>query len=265
MADCRRWNIAVEYELHALDDLLPRALFSKDRSLFRRDEKGQRVLEGNLCLHSEPALEIVCQNALEWSRVLRPTTGRYFLWGDDGAPWCRCPKCRELSDSEQALVLANHLLKALRREDASAQVAHLAYHNTLPAPRQVKPEPGVFLEYAPIHRRWDIPYSEQNAPDAADSLAALDANLAVFDHKSAQVLEYWLDVSLFSGWKRPAVRLPWSEAVFTSDLDTYGERGVRHITSFAVYVDADYVTRYGEPPLQEYGTHLADWQPQQSP
>lgn len=258
LADCRRWGIAVEYELHALSDLLPRVLFDKEPSLFRMDEDGRRVPEGNLCPHSEPAVEIVCRNAVALCRVLRPTTGRYFLWGDDAVRWCHCPQCRGLSDSEQALIIANRLLGALRREEPDAQVAHLAYHHTLPAPRQVKPESGVFLEYAPIHRRRDIPHTLQDAPD---NFAALEANLAIFERQSAQVLEYWLDVSLFSRWQRPAVRLPWSGPVFTSDLAAYGEHGIRHITSFAVYLDADYVARYGEPPLREYGAGLAGWQP----
>jgi hypothetical protein len=112
------------------------------------------------------------------------------------------------------------------------------------------------LEYAPIHRRYDIPYSQQNAPGDADGLAALDANLRVFSAHDAQVLEYWLDASLFSGWKRPAVRLPWNGSVFVSDVETYRSRSVEHITSFVVYLDEEYVARYGEPPLDEYGAAL---------
>src|SRR5262249_5680569 len=79
---------------------------------------------------------------------LRPTTWRYFFWGDDNQPWCRCPRCRELSDSDQALVFENYLLKALRQRDPKAQLAHLAYANTLSPPARVRPELAVFLEYA---------------------------------------------------------------------------------------------------------------------
>jgi hypothetical protein len=122
----------------------------------------------------------------------------------------------------------------------------------------VKPEPGIFLEYAPIKRRYDIPYKEQTAPDQLDALSALDANLKVFPADSAQVLEYWLDVSRFSRWKRPAVKLPWRRDVLEADLATYASRGIRHITSFAVYVDAEYRQRYGEPTfIHEYGAILS--------
>lgn len=71
------------------------------------------------------------------------------------------------------------------------------------------------------------------------------------------MLKYWLDVSRFSGWKRPAKRLPWNREVFLADLDTYAARGIRHVTSFACYVDADYLQLHGAPTcLAEYGAGL---------
>ncbi|HUW61628.1 MAG TPA: hypothetical protein VMZ06_11525 [Candidatus Bathyarchaeia archaeon] len=69
---------------------------------------------------------------------------------------------------------------------------------------------------------------------------------------TAQILEYWLDVSRFSGWKRPGVELPWSYAVMKADANAYAKRGIRHVTTFATWIDADYVKRFGEPPLREY-------------
>ncbi len=255
LASVRSLGLQVEYELHAMNDLLPRRLFEQDKSMFRMNDKGERVADANLCVHSEKALETVAEKALEVGRLLRPTTGRYFYWGDDGQPWCRCPKCREFSDSEQALLLENHLIKTLRGADPKAQLAHLAYANSITAPSKVRPEPGVFLEYAPIRRQYDAPYATQ--PGGADALSNLDANLKVFATDTAQVLEYWLDVSRFSGWKRPAKKLPWNREVFLADLEAYSARGIRHVTSFACYIDAAYLKAYGEPAaLREYGAGL---------
>lgn len=256
---CRRLGLQVEYELHAMKELLPRELFSKNPSLFRMDEKGERKADHNCCVHSPRALEILAENAIRLAGKLRPTTGRYFLWGDDGVPWCRCPKCRGLTDTEQATVVENHLVKALRTVDERATLAHLAYHNTLEPPQQVKPHPALFLEYAPIHRRYDIPYADQTGPEVRDGLPALDRNLQTFPRDTAQVLEYWLDVSRFSSWKRPAQKVPWRRSVFLSDLRTYATRGIRHVTTFAAWLDADYVRSFGEPTLiSEYGKGFSE-------
>ena len=258
LEQCRRFGLNVEYELHAMKELLPRELFAKNKTLFRMTDQGERVADGNLCVHSPQALDIVADHARRTAKTLRPTTARYFFWGDDGTPWCRCDKCRDLSDSDQALLLENHLLKALRRQDPKAQLAHLAYANTIQPPQHVQPLPGVFLEYAPIHRRYDVPYAEQTQAQDKDGLPALDANLKVFPAGTAQVLEYWLDVSRFSGWKRPGVPLPWHKEVFLSDVETYRSRGVGHVTTFAAWIDADYVKRHGELLfLAEYGAGLS--------
>lgn len=254
---CGELHLHVEYELHAMRELLPRQLFEKVPDLFRMDDNGQRVADANCCVHNAATIETICGNALNVASVLRPTTGRHFFWGDDGAPWCRCSKCRTYSDSEQALILENALVTALRKLDRRAQVAHLAYQNTLPPPAQVKPEPGVFLEFAPIKRRYDVPYANQSGPDTDFGLESLDANLRVFPPDTAQVLEYWLDVSRFSGWKRENLtRIPWDDSVYRADLADYERRGIRHITSFAAWIDAEYVRRFGEPPLSAYATPL---------
>jgi hypothetical protein len=254
-AKVRKLGLQMEFELHAMSDLLPRSLFDSDKSLFRMNEGGERSRESNLCVHSAPALEIVAENAVAISRRLHPSTGRYFFWGDDGAPWCRCRQCGEFTDSEQAVLLENHLIKELRRVDPRAQLAHLAYANTLAPPKKIRPAPEIFLEYAPINRRYNEPYARQTG--GGDAFKNLDANLAVFPSNTAQILEYWLDVSRFSGWRRPAKKLPWNREVFLADLNSYAARGIKNVTSFACYIDADYLKLYGEPAfLAEYGRVL---------
>ncbi len=91
-------------------------------------------------------------------------------------------------------------------------------------------------------------------PGHGELLDYLDGNLAVFPRDSAQVLEYWIDASHFSEWEPRNVKpVPWHEAAFQDDLQTYAGRGIRHITSFGVWLDAAYVSRYGEPPVAAYG------------
>ena len=261
LEQCRKLRLDVEFELHAMSDLLPRDLFQKTPALFRMNENRERTADANLCVHSREALEIASSNAVELSRLMPPTTSRYFLWGDDGRPWCRCHLCSSLSDSDQALVMTNTLLRAIRQQDPKATMAHLAYANTLLPPKSVKPDPGVFLEFAPINRRYDISLANTQDAENQRHLEALEANLMIFGHDTTQVLEYWLDVSLFSQWKKPAQRLPFHSNVFAADLEVYGSRKIRRVTSFAAYMDAAYVAKYGEPPLNSYGRELQRWRP----
>src|SRR5205085_4582046 len=114
---------------------------------------------------------------------LKPDTNRFFLWGDDRAPWCRCPLCRKYSDSDQALTLENHVIVAIRAAHPGAQLAHLAYANTLPPPARVKPKPGIFLEFAPIERTDDQPLDH---PSNTRLLEALESNLKLFVSRDAQ-------------------------------------------------------------------------------
>jgi hypothetical protein len=216
-----------------------------------------------MCVSSIRALDLAAEKAVAISRVLRPTTGRYFLWGDDGATWCRCPKCKELSDSDQALIVENRLLRSLRGIDGKACLAHLCYENTFPAPAKVKPDLGVFLEFAPLSL-----YGGKHSKDAdgrARAMAILDANLAVFSRDTAQVLEYWLDCSAWSGWKKPAVELTFEREGSAADLREYRARGIRHITTFAVYMDAEYAGRYGMGPVREYGNAIMNGRHEKQP
>lgn len=265
---CRQFGVQVEYELHAMGDLLSRELYYRDTDLFRMDAAGQRNLDCNCCPSSHQALEIIAGKAVEYARVLKPATGHYYYWPDDGGAWCCCPKCKALTASDQATLVENAMAEALRKTvDPEAKVCHIAYHHTLEPPSQVKPHEGLFVEFAPISRRYDRSIADRDAPlgDGGPApathggfLDVLDANLTAFGTHSAQVLEYWLDVSKFSDWKRPAKQLPWAPEILKEDADAYAARGIRHIKSFATWIDADYVQRFGEPPLAEYANILSE-------
>ena len=273
LAQCREHRIEVEYELHLMADLLERWRFDGgERELFRMDAQGQRIPDVNLCVSNDRSLEIVAQNAAALSRILKPTTGRHFYWGDDGGRWCQCPKCRDLSDSDQALIVENRILAELRKDDPTAQLAHLAYHGTLPVPTKVKPASGVFLEFAPIDRAYaghlGKPFvrlsQRDNRPRPKDYsnselLDFLDANLTLFPADSAQALEYWLDVSVLSVGSPTPRQLGLDPDVLADDLAGYARRGLRHITTFAVQMDSAYLRQHPDPQpmLNAFGKALA--------
>ena len=264
---CHKHGITVEHQLHAMGELLPRELFAEDPTMFRMDTSGVRTADFNCCVHSQKALDIIAANAAKLADALRPDNHRYYFWLDDNAPVCHCPQCREFSPSEQALIVENCMLRAIREVDPEARLAHLAYSHFMDPPVKVRPDEGIFLEFAPIYRSWDVPLEVEDAlcprgypVTNGDNLRWLEANLQVFDAEDAVVLEYWLDVSLFSRWKRPAVELPWHPEVCRSDLATYARYGIRNVTSFAVYMDAEYFERFpSQAPVEEYGAMLCSF------
>jgi hypothetical protein len=269
LMECEKLGIAVEYELHAMGELLSRELYYKDPNLFRMDDRGYRNVDANCCPTNADALEIISNKAVEWAKVFQPTTNRYFYWPDDGAQWCRSEAAREYSASEQALLVENAIIRGLRSHNPKATLAHISYHHTLAAPVKVKPEPGVFLEFAPIQRDYRKSIADREAAtlgtengNPATNVGYWDIlaeNLKVFGVESAQILEYWLDVSLFSKWRRPAVKLPWNGEICRQDIAAYRELGIRNITTFATFIDAEYLKLHGDPEeaLDGYGKAFA--------
>ena len=256
LADCRAYGLDVEHELHAMSYLLPRRLFAEHPDYFRMDGNGQRTNRLNCCASSAGALAVIASNAVAVAKVCRPTTGRYFYWLDDteGDASCHCEKCRGFNAADQALLVENAILAALRKEvDPKATLAHLAYYRTMTPPSRVKPADGIFLEYANITRNRSRPLSDVE-------LGNLKRLLAVFPAETAQVLEYWLDASLYSKWRKPSVRLPWSASAVRREIDDYAKLGIRRFTTFGVYLDGDYVRNHGFPKeVLDYGAALRDW------
>lgn len=251
-------SIDVEFELHALSWLLPRKLFELHPSWFRMDEHGRRTPDVNACATADEALELIEERTALLVARLSPSTGRHHLWVDDReASRCRCPRCRDLSTSDQHLRFTNAIARGLRRVDPRGKQCYLAYYEALEPPAKVAPEPNVFLEFAPVRRDSAVPIDREDCPANAEHARRLDSLLRLFDPADAEVLEYWIDNSRFSGWKKPATRLPFRPDVIRADAAWYHGRGIRSMTSFACFFDREYVARYGLPPIGEYGRILA--------
>ena len=259
---CARYGLQVEHELHAIDWLLPRDMFASDPSFFRMNAKGERTPDSNCCPSNPFAIEVITCRAVEVARICRSTTGRHFFWMTDNGEKCNCRKCKGLSGAEQAVIVENAIVRALRAEiDPDATLAHLAYQFTMDPPRLVKPDPALFLEFAPIER-WRAKGMQRREPlaDGGPWLEKLDRLLEVFPSATAQALEYWLDASLFSKWQKPLAKIPWDAARTRDEIAAYRKRGIRHFTTFAVNVDDDYVADFSADSLacvREYGSLLA--------
>lgn len=109
------------------------------------------------------------------------------------------------------------------------------------------------MEYAPIGIKFDLPVTH---PDNDSEFAALPDLLRFFGSDDAQVLDYWLDNSLYSGWKYPPKFFSLREVVMRQDILSYRKLGFPSITTFACYLGKDYIDLYGKPDIQAYGRAL---------
>lgn len=239
-------GLAIEYELHAGAYLAPRELFAEHPEYFRECE-GERRADMNFCPSSHEMLEIVARRAAEVANKLYRSTHNYYFWLDDGKEGaCHCPRCRELSPSDQQLLVMNRILGELKKTDPEARLAYLAYYGCMAPPEKVKPAPGIFLEYAPFEKDMKARVSEE--PVGRE----LDALLKVFPAEDAKILEYWYDNSLFSNWKKPPARFLPDNALIADDVAFYRKRGIEYISSFACYLGADYEALWGEADLSAF-------------
>lgn len=247
----RAHGIAIEYHLHALSYFLPRGLFSYHPEWFRADACGQRINDMNMCPSNEEALLYVSERVSELTRILPSDTGKYYYWLDDIADaGCHCEKCMGTDPSDQAMLIFNAILKGIRKVDPVGKQCFLAYADQKMPPMQVQPEEGIFLQFAPMRSNTDSPFNENE--ENRSLLNSIRSLLDFFGRRDSVVLDYWLDNSLFSGWKKPPIALTIHPDVIRKDIAFYRACGFEEITTFACYLSDDYVRLYGEPPIADY-------------
>ena len=251
-------GIAVEYEMHALSWMLERERFSRTPEWFRMDGEGERVPQFNCCVSHPDALCHIRERAAELARIFRPDTHKYYFWIDDTAEArCRCPRCRELSSSDQALLLYNAIAEGVSAVDPAARVSYLAYCGTLEVPRRVEKSGRLFLEFAPIARDFDVSLFDPSRERNVRQTEHLPALLAFFGQDDAKVLDYWMDNSLFSGWKMPPKEFRLRAETCRADVAAYRRLGFSSITSFGCFLGENYRELWGDADLSEYDSILA--------
>jgi len=232
-------GIEVEVEMH----LLAKGLCSRDPAHHQRDRE---ALEGML-------------------EHLPADMREYFLWQADGdRATCECPADRGLSVTDLTLRVYNRLADLLRRRRPAARLAFLIYLGTWEPPRQgTRPAPGLFGEFAPIHRCMAHGVDDPACPaNRRDISPVLDRWADVFAPEEAQILDYWLDSSLFGRerFRAHAGRVPHIGNAIRHDARSYFARGFRTATTFVVGVDRAYLDRWITPPLFQYPALL--WNPE---
>ena len=246
-------GIDVEYEIHALSWLLPRDMFGRQPEWFRMNAGGVRANDYHFC-HSNPEpLGYISEKAKKAAEIFNPTTRKHHLWLDDTADCdCHCPKCTELREengytsSDVAMIVYNAVLDGVKSFDSNATQCYLAYHTTICAPEKVKPSEGIFLEYAPFNRDLDLALNDPSSDKNKKEIEAIDGLFKVFPKERSKALDYWLDNSRNSGWKKPIQKMKFYRDAAKADIEFYNEKGFEAITNFACFLGEEYYLQHGE-------------------
>ncbi len=242
-------GLQIEYSLHAASYLLQRDLFDTHPDWFRMDGAGERVREVNFCVSNPEALAYYCARAVELAKKLYRSAPNYYFWMDDvQSSCCHCPACNRYRESDQQMIVMNAMVTALRKVNPEARLAHLAYLRTLTPPKEIKPAPGIFLEFAPIERDFTLP-AWLSSPEYTQNILDL---LDYFGRDHARVLEYWFDNSLFSRWKKPPKQFVPNNTLIRDDIRYYRELGFEDIACFACFLGEDYEALWGEPDISAF-------------
>jgi Domain of unknown function (DUF4838) len=204
-------GMTVEHGGHLLPELLqPRDLraLAEGRPLAA---EARRAVEQHL--HAHPEADVV------------------HLWGADAPAGSGG---REASAA--ALRTANALAEIAESALPGAQVAFLAYHDTIEVPRGVRPRDNVCLVFAPRERCYEHPLADPDCRTNARYCDALRAQIEYFDAAGAapaRVFEYWFDAILF------ADGVPDLTETMADDLALYRDAGVHTVQML--------VTGHGRP------------------
>ena len=222
LPELRKRGLEIEVAGHFLSTFLPRTLFPQHPDWFRQNEQGVRVNDFNLNPFNQDALDYIAGGAVEYLSKM-PEASLFHLWADDigGGGWSHEIGKESYTPSDQALLVSNYLVKKLRERLPNANLAYLAYHDTVYPPQVVKPEAGLVYFYAPRERCYAHALSDPACDLNQKYATALEKGLPAFGPQNAEVFEYYADQILYENMTNPP--LP---EVLSGDMRYYHQLGI---------------------------------------
>lgn len=222
LPELRRRGMEIEAGGHLLSAFMPRTLFTRHPDWFRMNKKGQRVNDYNLNPFNQDALNYLAEGAMKYLPQM-PEARLFHLWADDieGGGWSHEPGKGDYTPSDQSLMVSNYLIQRLRQKLPTADLAFLAYHDTVYPPKVVKPDPGIIYFYAPRERCYAHALNDSRCPLNQIYSKALEQGLRSFGASNSEVFEYYVDEILFENMANPP--LP---EVLSADAQYYQRLGI---------------------------------------
>ena len=229
---------------HGYPHFIPEGMFDSRPDLFRVDAEGRRTPTGNVCTSNCEALG---RAVGELTKLLdrHPGAEMVHIFPDDtcGGSWCRCPKCADLTPTQQYARLISAVAGALDARRQGVEASFLLYHDTLSLPDSAAGgflPPNVYGLYAPRERCYAHAIDDAACPRNRRYWSALRDAVTCFAGR-LDVFEYYGDTIL---WQYFNVAIP---HVIAADLRAYREMAVREVQALA----------FGTSSLWAHGLNLA--------
>jgi hypothetical protein len=252
MPGLKKRGITIEVGGHLLSLFLPRTLFKSKPDWFRMNEKGQRVPDWNFNPFHAEAVDHVASGVARYFAQM-PEATMFHAWADDidGGGWSHEPGKEQYTPADQSLIVSNAIVNALRQRKPNAEFPYLAYHDTLQAPRKVKPVPGIVYFCGLRERCYAHALDDPDCGLNRKYREAFESGLPVFGGGKTEVIEYYTDQVLFQSMVNPPI-----PGVIGGDARYYAKLGVARVGSLMVNT-AEWVT----PPVNLFLYPKALWNP----
>lgn len=252
LPELRKRGMEIEVAGHFLSTFMPRTLFTQHPDWFRMNEQGERVNDFNLNPFNQEALDYLANGAIAYLQQM-PEARLFHLWADDieGGGWSHEPGREDYTPSDQALLVSNYLVKRLREKLPKADLAFLAYHDTVYPPYVVKPEPGVIYFYAPRERCYAHALNDPTCELNRKYAQALENGVPAFGSDNAEVFEYYADQILYENMTNPPI-----PEVLSADLQYYHKLGIPAVGALMTNT-SNFLT----PPVNMFLYPQALWNP----
>ena len=222
--------MTLQFGGHHLRALVSRDAFAEQPEWFPL-RNGERSPRYNICTSSEGAMARLREGATAFATRFAGADV-YHLWADDirGGGWCACDRCAALTPSDQALRATNAVAEAVATVSPAAQVAHLAYHDTLLPPTSVEPAANVAALFAPRERCYAHAIDDDSCPRNREHWQPFLEIAPAFgnDSRRLHVFEYYSDAILFKGLA------PTHAATLPRDMAAYAAVGAGNVQNLMV-------------------------------
>jgi hypothetical protein len=157
--ELRKRGILIEVGGHGYPNFLPQEKYFAQHPEWFGMRDGKRTSDPRMVFSTAnpDAVRTFVAN-LKAYLAAHPEIDILDVWPPDGVEWSAAPEDLALgSPSERQMLLLNHLARELKPDFPRLRIQFIAYESYTAPPAQIKPDPGILMDFCPIDRSFESP------------------------------------------------------------------------------------------------------------